>query len=328
MRETTTMTVQVISKVAFGNEPVTYFYSEQFYEDVGITFRVVLEDAMFHLPRWVWKLTPMYKTELLAREGNARLEDACMEVVTRTRQQYATLSEEDKKHTHSLIDIMIRQEGVTDAEILANVKTFYLAGSDTTSVSMSWAMFLLVQHPAVVARMREEVRGLFAQPLREMSAQAIAELLVTLPYSTAVFKEAVRLYPVGPLIFLDFMEDEPLTLSDGMVIDSDKTLMLHAWACHFDEEYFPNAHAFDPARWLTADKEALGRMDQAFLGFGGGTRACPGMGLALSEGVVGIAAVVHHVDFELACPVEDVQVLYKFTMQPSQLPMRVTRRKV
>jgi cytochrome P450 len=251
-----------------------------------------------------------------------------MDVVTRKRRQYATLSEEDKKDTHSLIDIMIRQEGVTDAEILANVKTFYLAGSDTTSVSMSWALFLLAQHPDVVARMREEVRGLFAHPLREMSVQAISELLATLPYSTAVFKEAVRLYPVGPLIFLDFMEDEPLTLSDGMVIDSDKTMLIHVWACHFDEEYFPDAHAFDPARWLTADKDALGRMDQAFLGFGCGSRACPGMGLALSEGVVGLAAVVHHVDFELACPVEEVQVLYKFTMQPSQLPMRVTRRKV
>jgi cytochrome P450 len=325
LREANTLAVQVISKVAFGNEPVAYFFDSQFYDDSSIALKVILENALFVLPRWMWKLTPMYKTELLALEGNQRFERACQDVIDRKRKQHNSMTEADKRELHDLIDIMIRQEGVTDAEILANVKTFYVAGSDTTSVSVTWAMLLLHKHPAALQKLRQEVLAFFALPLQTLSAQAIAEAIGALPYTLAVLKEAIRLYPVAPLIFLDFLEQEPLVLSNGMVVDTDITIQLDVWACHLDNANFAEAERFFPERWLTEDKQALIGMEQAFMGFGGGPRACPGMTLALNEGVMAIAALAHHFDFELACP-EEVRVEYKFTMQPNKMPMRMKLR--
>lgn len=329
MKEANGLTVGVISKVAFGDEHVEYFFGKQFYDDVNLTFKVILEAALFPFPHWMWRLTPMYKGELGALQANERFSTACQEVVDRKRRQHATMSEATKKELHGLIDIMIRQEGTQDEEILANVKTFYLAGSDTTSVSISWAMYLLSQHAEVVVRLRKEVDSFFAMQLDSKSAQEIGEAIAGLTFTTAVFKEVIRLYPVAPLIFLDFADtSEAMELSNGMVVGTDTTLQLNLWTCLLDEDYFPQAKKFDPARWLTDDKARLGLMDTAFMGFGGGTRACPGMGLAMAEGAMAIAALVHYFDFELACPLHEVKVDYKFTMQPNKLPMRLTNRVV
>ena len=167
---------------------------------------------------------------------------------------------------------------------------------------------------------------MFALPLQELTSAALSDAVASMTFITAVLKEAVRLYPINPLISLDFLESEPVTLSDGTVITSDHTLLLNAMTSMQDADSFEYPTAFFPARWLTDDATALKRMELACLGFGGGPRACPGMGMALSEMALALAALVHYFDFELGCPEEEVRVDYKLTMQPSQLPVRFSRR--
>jgi len=326
-REAARYTTGVINKVAFGNEPVEYFKGELFYQDINLTLTVLLEAALFPLPEWVWRLTPMYQTELKVRAANDRFTVAAQEVIDRQRALQATMDEEEKKNLHGLIDIMLRQEDVTDEEILANVKTFYIAGSDTTSVTITWALFLLCQHPDCVARLREEAAPFFASDLSSKATSDISDAIMSLEYAHAVFKETVRLYPVGPLQLLDFVDaSESLELSNGLVIPGDHTIMVQMWTCMLDEENFPDPKKFDPSRWFTEDKALLARMETAFLGFGAGPRACPGMNLAMREGAVALAALHHHFDLHLACPVEEIQVDYKLTMQPNKLPIRATKK--
>lgn len=52
------------------------------------------------------------------------------------------------------------------------------------------------------------------------------------------------------------------------------------------------------------------------------------MGLAMAEGVMAVAAIIHHFDIALLCAPTEVKVEFKFTLQPSQLPMRLTKRDV
>jgi cytochrome P450 len=321
-------TVGVISRVAFGNDQVDYFFGQQFYADVRTTFAVLLDSAMFPFPRWVWTLTPNYRNELAAIEADKRFTAACQQVIDIKRSQHRQMSEDEKKQTHSLIDIMIRQDESHDAEVLANVKTFYLAGSDTTSMSIGWAVYLLAQHPEAVARMRAELKEFFAQDLLgARSAQEISEAINGLVYTNAVLKEAIRMYPAGPAIFLDYVPgEEPITLSNGVVVPADTTVIVNLWQCLMDEANFSDAKRFLPERWLTEDKAQLARMDHAFLGFGAGARVCPGMNLAMGEGVAALAAMFHYFDVTLCCPAEEVRAQFKFTLQPSKLPVRLTRR--
>ena len=115
---------------------------------------------------------------------------------------------------------------------------------------------------------------------------------------------------------------------DGEWIESDRTILIQMWTSMLDEEAFPNATQFDPSRWLTEDKALLARMETAFLGFGAGPRACPGMNLANREGSLALAALYHHFDLRLACPVEEIEPVYKFTLQPNKMPIRATARIV
>jgi cytochrome P450 len=333
LRESSGYTVHVISSVAFGNESVPYIFEEQFYEDVRTTFDVLLQSALFPFPQWVWRLSPYYKMELAAGEANMRFTAACQEVLSKKRAQIAAMPEEDKKNLHGLIDLMIKQQDADDAkddEILANVKTFYLAGSDTTSMAISWSLYLLAQNPGVVAAVRAEVAPLLATlSSSSSSAQAVSDALAAMPLTTAVMRESVRLYPAGPVVFLDFaygQEAEELVLSNGMRIASDNMLVVNLWHCLKDPEYFPDPEAFLPARWLTSDKESLARMEVANMGFGAGARACPGMGLALAEGTLAVAMILHQFDIALACPAQEITAEFKFTLQPSKLPMFLTKR--
>lgn len=278
IKECSGYTTHVISSVAFGNDTVDYFFKDDFYEDTRLTLAVILDNALFPFPLWVWRLTPMYQRELAAKKADARFTAAAQRVIDIKRSQHANMSEDEKKHLHGLLDIMIRQDGARDAEIMANVKTFYLAGSDTTSMTISWTVYLLVQHPEAVARIRAEVAPFFAAKPEHMSAQEVADALASFTYTTAAIKEAIRLYPAGPSIFLDYVSksDAPLTLSNGLTIDTDTTILLNLWICLTDEDNYTDAMKFQPERWFTEDQAQLVKMENAFLGFGSGQRVCPG----------------------------------------------------
>ena len=161
--------------------------------------------------------------------------------------------------------------------MMANVKTFYLAGSDTTSMTISWTLYLLCQNPQVVAKIRAEVAAFFASQPERMAAHEIGDALAGFAHTTAALKESIRLYPAGPAIFLDYVnKDETLTLSNGLTVDTDTTFLLNLWICMTDEENYHEALRFNPERWFTEDKAQLAKMENAFLGFGAGPRACPG----------------------------------------------------
>jgi len=329
-REVARFTTAFINKVAFANERVEYIHSDQFYEDVLITMQTFQDSATFPFWNWVWHFTPMYQTELKVEAANERFTTAALEVIVRQRALLATMDDEGKRNLNSLIDLMLRQgRDVTDAEILANVKTFYLVGADTTFATISWAFFLVHQHPEVVARLREEATPFFALGLGTKTDTEVCDAIVGLTYAHAVFKEVTRMCPVGPLQFLDFVDEtDTLELSNGMVIERGRTVILDVKTCMMDVDYFPNPTKFDPSRWLTEDKTLLARMENAFLAFGSGPRACPGMNLANREGAVALSALFHHFDLRLACPVEEIKVEYKFAVHPNKLPMRATRRVV
>ena len=287
------------------------------------------DSATFPFWKWLWRFTPMRQTELKVKAGNARFTAAAQEVIDRQRILQAAMKDDDKKSLSGLIDIMLRQGGASDAEIMANVKTFYVVGSDTTFGTISWALYLLLQHPEMVDRLREEAALFFALDLEHKPDGEVCDALVGLTYAHAVFKEASRIYPPAPVQMLDFInKTDSLELSNGMVIEAGRTVMLDVKTCMMDEEFFPNATKFDPSRWLTEDKELLARMENAYFAFGAGPRVCPGISLAMREGSLAIAALYHHFDLRLACPVEEVSLDFKFTIHPSKLPVRATRRVV
>ncbi|KAL5557182.1 hypothetical protein UlMin_039418 [Ulmus minor] len=149
-----------------------------------------------------------------------------------------------------------------------------LAGSDTTMVTLTWALSLLLNNPQKLKKAQLELDSKVGQSkwVNESDIQS-------LPYLQSVIKETLRLYPPSPIIGLRSTM-EPCTLSVGHYVPTDTRLLINAWKIQRDERVWPNASAFEPERFLMKEVDSGGR-DFEMVVFGGGRRACPGAALAL-----------------------------------------------
>jgi cytochrome P450 len=88
---------------------------------------------------------------------------------------------------------------ISDEDILHNINTFMFAGSDTSSLSLSWTLLLLAQNSAVQKRLRDELLSVAPtgdlHTLTEDEIQSLYALVSTLPYLDNVARESLRLIP-------------------------------------------------------------------------------------------------------------------------------------
>jgi cytochrome P450 len=119
-----------------------------------------------------------------------------------------------------------------------------------------------------------------------------------LPYTQAVVRESLRLYPPVWLIARKSVVDRQF---DDYRLRPGEHVMLSAYVVHRDERFFPEPDAFRPERWLTGETAKLPRF--AYFPFGGGPRICMGYTLAMTELTLITAELVRR--FILAVPDPD-----------------------
>jgi hypothetical protein len=92
------------------------------------------------------------------------------------------------------------EQRISDEDILNNINTFMFAGSDTTSLALTWTLLLLAQNSAVQTRLRDELLELAASTpdlssLNEEEMQSLHTAINNLPYLDNICKESLRLIP-------------------------------------------------------------------------------------------------------------------------------------
>lgn len=90
------------------------------------------------------------------------------------------------------------EQRISDQDILHNINTFMFAGSDTTSLAVTWTLFLLAQHPDLQTRLREEILAIFPpnfDTLEEHEIESLHHTIAELPYLNNVTRETLRLIP-------------------------------------------------------------------------------------------------------------------------------------
>ncbi|XVE82714.1 hypothetical protein DITRI_Ditri16bG0028100 [Diplodiscus trichospermus] len=151
-----------------------------------------------------------------------------------------------------------------------------LAGSDTTMVTLTWALSLLPNNPRVLKKAQDEL-DMYVGRHRQLEEHEIGNLV----YLQAIVKETLRLYPAEPIIGLR-AASEDCTLSTGYHIPSGTQLMVNVWKIQCDERVWSDPHDFQPERFLTSNKDIDVRGQTfEFIPFGAGRRSCPGISLAL-----------------------------------------------
>ncbi|KAK0709824.1 cytochrome P450 [Lasiosphaeria miniovina] len=176
----------------------------------------------------------------------------------------------------SLLDAIGDEQMVADAAL-----TYLSAGRDTTGQALTWTFYLLMRHRDVADKVRQEVQRLFGERGVSPAQERFDSTLftpVSMPYSMAVFYEALRLYPPIPFEIRQCMED--VTLPDGTCLPKHSVLVWCLWAMHRSKvTWGDDADEFRPERFLEHGK-LVSKSSTEFPVFYGGARTCLGKKMA------------------------------------------------
>lgn len=162
-----------------------------------------------------------------------------------------------------IVSTLLRSGAFDDQQIVEQMMTFLAAGHEGPAAGLIWAMYLLCLHPQVQARLRAEVRRHLPFPspssqqqmadnsqAGDAAASITAADIDRLPYLAAVCSEILRFMAPTPLTIREAVKDT--TIADEFV-PRGTYVMLSLWATNRHAALWgPEAHRFNPDRWLTA----------------------------------------------------------------------------
>ncbi|KAL7281930.1 hypothetical protein ACG7TL_003397 [Trametes sanguinea] len=263
----------------------------------------------------LWKIpTPMRR---LQQQLNRAMEEIATVLLENTRREMKGLGEKGYEEK-SIIGLLIKAEDtdsslrMSQEEIMAQMKVLILAGYETTSISLTWALIELCRKPEKQARLREELKEQFpnSDPTWEQLTNGAG-----LHYLDAVVHEILRLH--APLAMTSRMAakddiiplSEPLRLPNGELTDhvavpAGQHITVPIAAINTSTKFWgEDAREFRPERWLTAEgipkkaQEVQGH--RHLLTFVDGPRMCLGRGFALAEFKAVLGVLIKNYTFEL-----------------------------
>jgi cytochrome P450 len=173
---------------------------------------------------------------------------------------------------------------LSDEEIRDELIVFMLAGHDTTSTTLSYALWALGHHLDLQDKVRAEVVGIGD---RELAPTDLSRL----GYTTRVLHEALRLCPPAAAIGRTAMRDMSV---DGYRVPAGTTVVFGIYAVHRDPALWENPLVFDPDRF--SPQNCVGRDRWQYLPFGGGPRSCIGDHFAMLEAALAVATIIRRVE--------------------------------
>jgi cytochrome P450 len=202
-------------------------------------------------------------------------------------------AEGNTNHHHDLLAMLMSamdEDGtqMTPRQLRDESMTLFLAGHETTALTLSWAWYMLSENPAAEARLHEELHGILAGRAPELAD------FERLPYLRAVVNETLRLYPAAYILARTSVA--PCTIA-GYDFPADTTMIMAQWVMHRDLRYFDDPEVFQPERWLNGLENRLPA--GAYFPFGDGPRRCIGQGFALLESALVLATIAQKYRFKL-----------------------------
>jgi cytochrome P450 len=303
--EMTRLTLGTVCRILFGEDVERALPVVQ--RTFGPLGDAVRRRAMSGLcPPRAWP-TPVNRQLLRARR---ELHGVCDEIVAHRRAG----GERREDMLGLLLDARDKGSSLTDAEVRDQVLIFLLAGHETTSTALTYALHLLGRHPEAQRRVRAEVATVAGD------GTVTAQHAAALPYTTMVLKETMRLYPSAPLLGRQAVEDDQVC---GYRIPAGADVVVAPWIVHRHPDFWDEPERFEPQRFI-ADREKA-RHRYAWFPFGGGPRGCIGQHFSMLESVIALAMLVREFDF--AAPPGDPRHTNHITLRPvGGVPSHVTPR--
>ncbi|GLQ31569.1 cytochrome P450 [Litoribrevibacter albus] len=229
--------------------------------------------------------------------------------------------ERQGQESNSLLSVLMQaryEDGsrLPDKQLRDEVITLFLAGHDTTAITLSWALYLLSLHPEKRAKLEEEVDSVLA------GRDPGWDDLKLLPYTRSIIKETLRLYPAAHLIGRETTEDIEM---DGVILKKGASVLISPWLMGREETYFDDPLSFKPERWTETFEKDLPK--GVYVPFSAGPRVCIGEGFAMMESIILLSSIVKNfrLNYEHS---ETVEPFPSITLTPhGGIKVRVEKRE-
>lgn len=206
-------------------------------------------------------------------------------------------------------------EGMSDQQARDEVVTIFFAGHETTAAAMTWAFYLLSEHPEVEERVRDELATIL-----NGRAPAFADL-PRLTYTQQVINEVLRLYPPAYLFAREAVTEDVI---DGYLIPPKTLIFITPFITHRDPKYWHDPETFDPDRFTP--EQVASRPRHHYYPFGEGPHVCIGNNFALMEMQLILATALQRFRLKLV-PNHPIDFKPEATLRPKH-GMKMTVEKV
>jgi len=179
---------------------------------------------------------------------------------------------------HDVPALLNRAESLGPEERRWEAFIILLAGAETTAAALTWAWWLLAEHPDAEARLHAEADE------ADAGGRLEAGDTNAVPFAARVFAEAIRLYPPSWFIGRRALEEHRL---GEHTVSVDEVVLICPYLVHRDPRHFADPDTFFPDRWLDLPSFAA----TTYLPFGAGPRQCLGERFARLEGPLALATI-------------------------------------
>ncbi|KAF3795616.1 CYP80B3 protein [Nymphaea thermarum] len=228
--------------------------------------------------------------------------------------------EERVKVHDDFLDVLL-STGLPDLQIKSCLLDMFLAGTDSTTTTIEWAMTEFIRHPEIMAKLRNELSDALSSSGKD--GLSMEQKLKQLPYFQACVKETLRLHPPAPLLphrAADKCEGLGHTIPKGYLV------WVNVWAIGRDPESWADPLTFLPQRFIDSPNLDFKGGDHQFIPFGSGRRMCPGLPLATRFLESILAALVYNFEWSLPEGMEPSQLSMeeKFSLTiPREQPLQI-----
>ncbi|WP_045746695.1 bifunctional cytochrome P450/NADPH--P450 reductase [Actinoplanes rectilineatus] len=206
---------------------------------------------------------------------------------------------------------------LSDENIRNQVLTFLIAGHETTSGTLSFALHLLLRNPHVLAQAYAEVDRLLPG-----DTVPTYETIMKLDVIPRILDETLRL--LSPIPAIGLASREATTLAGRYEIPADQKIAVLLRPLHTNASAWPDPETFDIDRWTTEGK--AGHHPHSYKPFGNGERACIGRQFALTEAKLALAMILQR--FAITDPVGyRLQIKQALTIKPTDFRLRIRSRQ-
>jgi cytochrome P450 len=213
-----------------------------------------------------------------------------------------------------LLGLLVNTPGLSDELIRDQLYTMLIAGHDTGTAMLAWAVYLLGRHPTVMARAQAEVDDVLGREVPTLGH------LSRLNYLEQVINETMRLYP--PLHLGNRTAAVDLEFQ-GYRLPAGSRVLYSPYLTHRHPQFWSNPAQFNPDNF--APEQSRNRIPYTFVPFGGGPRICLGAAFAQVEAKVILAGLLQK--FSLTLTQSHVHKHMGVTLEPRPAVMVQVRRR-